>query len=541
MNERLERLASLHGVEPGYHDVFGKWHATPEACHRALLEAMGVDASGDLDATLEEEERAGWARMLPPVIVSRARQLRAGVRIQVPEPSLGRSLAWRVAEESGDYREERFDAFTLARHDEYRRGDLHVIAFALPLPTDLPEGYHRLAILEGGAVVDECPLIIAPERCHVPVEIANGARVWGAAAQLYGLRSERNAGIGDFTDLANCAALWGERGAALLGTNPLHATNPRDPANASPYSPSSRLFLNTLYIDVEAVEEFRELAAADARFATRWREECARLREAELVEYPRVAAAKKAMFEALYARFAAKHLAAGTRRAREFAHFRESRGPSLKRHALHEALSEFHALPWQSWPEEHRDPQGEGVRRFAAEHEGRVGLHEYLQWVADRQLAAAQAACREAGMGIGLYADLAVSIGNDGSEAWANQRLYALGVGVGAPPDEFNIQGQDWGLPPLVPRRLRESAYAPFIATLRANMARAGALRIDHVMGLARLYWVPRGMSPAAGAYVRYPLEDMLGIVALESQRHGCLVIGEDLGTVDDDFRGRMA
>jgi (1->4)-alpha-D-glucan 1-alpha-D-glucosylmutase len=541
VNPRLERLAALHGVEPGYHDVFGQWHATTEAAHRALLEAMGVETGGDLDAALEEEERARWAHVLPPAIVSRAAELRSGVRIQLPEASLGRSLAWRVAEEDGDYREERFDAFTLPRREEYRRGDVHAIAFGLALPSDISEGYHRLAILEGGAVVDECALIVVPERCYLPPSIANGARVWGAAAQLYGLRSDRNAGIGDFTDLGACAAFWGERGAALLAINPLHATGLRDPAAASPYSPSSRLFLNTLYIDVEAVEEFRELAAADAKFEAHWREECARLRESPLVEYPRVAAAKKAMFEALHARFATRHLPSGTRRAREFAHFRESRGPALRRHALHEALAEFHSLPWQSWPAEHRDPHGEAVRRFAVEHEDRVGLHEYLQWIADRQLAAAQSRCREAGMAIGLYTDLAISIGNDGSEAWANQRLYALGVGVGAPPDEFNIQGQDWGLPPLVPRRLREAGYTPFIATLRANMARSGALRIDHVMGLARLYWVPHGMSPASGGYVRYPIEDMLGIVALESQRHACLVIGEDLGTVDEEFRAKMA
>ena len=541
MTSRLEQLAALHGVEPGYHDVFGQWHATTEAAHRALLEAMGVDTGGDLDAALEEDARSRWSRVLPPVIVSQPRELRPGVRIQLPEASLGRSLAWRIAEEDGDYREERFDAFGLVRREEYRRGDLHAIAFALPLPTDVPEGYHRLAILEGGAVLDECALIVVPERCFLPPAIANGARVWGAAAQLYGLRSERNAGIGDFTDLANCATLWGERGASLVAINPLHATNLREPTAASPYSPSSRLFLNALYIDVEAVEEFRELASADAKFATHWHEESSRLREAALVEYPRVAAAKKAMFEVLYARFTAKHLANGTRRAREFAHFRDSRGPALRRHALHEALCEFHSQPWQAWPAEHRDPHGAAVRSFAAEHEDRIGLHEYLQWIADQQLAAAQSRCRELGMAIGLYTDLAISIGNDGSEAWANQRLYALDVGVGAPPDEFNIQGQDWGLPPLVPRRLREAGYAPFIATLRANMARAGALRIDHVMGLARLYWVPHGMSAAEGAYVRYPLEDMLGIVALESQRHGCLVIGEDLGTVDAEFRARVA
>jgi (1->4)-alpha-D-glucan 1-alpha-D-glucosylmutase len=193
------------------------------------------------------------------------------------------------------------------------------------------------------------------------------------------------------------------------------------------------------------------------------------------------------------------------------------RGQALRRHALHDALADHHAAPWRDWPKDHQDPASKAVRRFSEEHADRVGLHEYLQWIAHLQLAAAQARCLESGMTIGLYADLAISIAPDGSEAWANQKLYALGVHVGAPPDEFNAIGQDWGLPPLSPERLRDAAYAPLIATLRANMNHAGALRIDHVMGLARLWWVPAGMKAGEGAYVRYPVDDMLGIVALKA------------------------
>jgi (1->4)-alpha-D-glucan 1-alpha-D-glucosylmutase len=199
-----------------------------------------------------------------------------------------------------------------------------------------------------------------------------------------------------------------------------------------------------------------------------------------------------------------------------------------------------HGTPWRQWPAEFRDPSTEAVRRFAREHGLRVGLHEYLQWQADLQLARVEETCGDLGMAVGLYADLAISIGPDGSEAWANQHLYALGAAVGAPPDAFARRGQDWGLPPLDPTRLQEAAYAPFIATLRANMLRAGALRIDHVMGLARLWWVPAGAEPGEGAYVRYPLEDLLGIVALESHRQRCLVIGEDLGTVAEELRREL-
>ncbi len=529
MDAQLDKLASLCGIEPGYHDVFGRWQPASEEARRALLAAMDVDASTPeaVAAALEAREREQWARIVPPVTVLRAGRLGEGVRLHLPQASLARTLSWRLAEEGAVFREGRFDAG--ARE------------FTLPLPDDIALGYHRLAVLENGAVLGEGVLVVAPERCYLPPAIAEGARVWGTAVQLYGVRSQRNAGIGDFTDLRRIVEAWGERGAAIVGVNPLHALSLREPGHASPYSPSSRLFVNPLYIDIEAVEDFAEIAAADESFAARWKEEAARLREAPEVDYVHVTAAKRAMFEALYAHFAREHLAAATRRARAFARFLEARGAALGRHALHEALADFHSAAWRDWPEEHRDPDSESVRRFAQEHADRIGLHEYLQWQADLQLAHAQSRAREMGMSVGLYGDLAISIAADGSEAWANQKLYALGVSVGAPPDEFNRNGQDWGLPPLAPERLREHAYAPLIATLRANMARAGALRIDHVMGLARLYWVPHGTSATQGAYVRYPLDDMIGIVALESHRNRCLVIGEDLGTVSDELRHKLA
>jgi 4-alpha-glucanotransferase/(1->4)-alpha-D-glucan 1-alpha-D-glucosylmutase len=539
----LEQLARLHGIEPGYHDIWGNWRTASEETVRALLLAMGVDAH-DPQATgemLRAHDRAAWQRVVPTITVLPAQQLARGVRIHLSEASQRRPLSWRITEEGGQVREEGFTPLKLAIIEDHEADTGPVRAFTLPLPADLPEGYHRLAIFERESLLGSGTLAVAPQHCCLPPAIANGGRVWGAAVQLYGLRSSRNAGIGNFSELRGAAEAWGERGAGIIGTNPLHALSLRDPGHASPYSPSSRLFLNPLYIDIEAVPDFTELAAADPLLQARWREQCTGLRDAPEVDYARVAQAKRAMFERLYGNFRARHLAGASARARAFSQFREMRGQALRRHALHEALADHHGRPWQDWPQEHRDPSSPGVRRFCDEHLERVGLHEYLQWIAHLQLAAAQGRCREMGMPIGLYADLAISIAPDGSEAWANQRLYALGVHVGAPPDDFSPIGQDWGLPPLVPQRLREAAYAPLIATLRANMAHAGALRIDHVMGLARLWWVPAGMKAGEGAYVRYPLEDLLGIVALESHRNRCLVIGEDLGTVSDELRAKLA
>jgi (1->4)-alpha-D-glucan 1-alpha-D-glucosylmutase len=542
VSDRLQRLADLCGVERGYEDVFRKWHETPPAAMRAVLAAMGVKAGSDseIDASIAEAERDTRRRVVPPVTVLRAGTLRNGVRIHVPEGALARTLSWRIVEEDGELREERFDPLNLKAAGEFDLGDRRVHAFELPLPPDLREGYHRLSILESGAAIGEGALVVAPDACYVPPAIAAGARIWGATLQLYGLKSHHNAGIGDFTALRMAVEAWAERGGGIVGTNPLHTLSLRDPGTASPYSPGSRLFLNPIYIDVEAVEDFRELGERDAAFVRKWREQCDKLRAAAEVDYAEVAKAKRAILGKLYASFARRHVAKATRRARAFAQFRAVRGQALRRHAIHEALGEFHGGSWPQWPDDHRDPSSPAVHDFANEHSDDVAFHEYLQWLADAQLANAQSRAREAGMAVGLYADLAVSISGDGSEAWANQGVYALGVNVGAPPDEFNTKGQDWGLPPVSPRRLRECAYAPFVATLRANMARAGALRIDHVMGLERLYWIPRGASPAEGAYVRYPLEDLIGIVALESHRHRCMVIGEDLGTVADSFREKM-
>ena len=535
----LARLAGLCGIEEGYHDIWGAWRATAPETQRRLLETLGVDTN-DAAASARAVERGRWEHVVAPMTVVRRAALARGIRVQLPEAALARSLSWRLVEESGETHEERMDPLALERIEELARDDWRAIAFRLPLPAEVPDGYHRISIFAGASLLGEGLVALAPDRCYLPSVLTEGARLWGATVQLYGVRSSRNAGIGDFTDLRRCAEVWGERGAAIVGTNPLHALSLRDPGHASPYSPSSRLFLNPIYLDVEAIDDFAEIAAGDASFTTRWRAECEKLRAGDTVDHAGVARAKRAIFETLYGHFCRRHLQPGSPRARLFAQFRATRGQALRHHALHEALGEFHGAPWRAWPEEHRDPASEAVRRFARENAQRVGLHEYLQWQADVQLARAQERARDLGMAVGLYADLAISIGPDGSEAWANQHLYALGASVGAPPDAFATRGQDWGLPPLDPWRLRESAYAPLIATLRANMLRAGALRIDHVMGLARLWWIPAGSAPDEGAYVRYPLDDLLGIVALESQRARCLVVGEDLGTVAPELRREL-
>ncbi len=383
----------------------------------------------------------------------------------------------------------------------------------------------------------------SPERCHTPAAISSGRRLWGLTVQLYALRSQRNWGIGDFTDLARLVELTAAAGGDVIGLNPLHALFPDNPAHISPYSPSHRSFLNVLYIDVEAVPGFAACERARRRVAsTDFQKRLAALRAAEVVDYVGVARAKLGILRELFdhARANSGACLAG------FALWREAQGESLERHALFEALqAHFRAADeavwgWPAWPEAYRDPASPAVAAFAAEHATALDWHAWLQWLADEQLAAVAARAKELGMAIGLYRDLAVGASPGGSEVWQYQHIFADGASTGAPPDELNLLGQDWGLPPFVPHRLREADYAPFIEVLRANMRHAGALRIDHVMALMRLFWVPRDVPATEGAYVAYPFDDLLGLVARESAEARCLVIGEDLGTVPEGFRERL-
>jgi (1->4)-alpha-D-glucan 1-alpha-D-glucosylmutase len=372
--------------------------------------------------------------------------------------------------------------------------------------------------------------------------------VWGPTTQLYTVRSRRNWGIGDFTDLGALVEEFARRGADIVGVNPLHALFPNHPDLASPYSPSSRRFLNVQYLDPESIADFAECEEARSRVASpAFQERLAALRSKVQVDYVGVAAAKSEVLELLYAGFRSRHLTPGSTRGQAFRAFQTQGGRALRLHALYEALAEHfcNADPtiscWQQWPESYRHPGQPAVAQFECDHLERAEFYEYLQWNAAIQLEGVARKAQEAGMEVGLYADLAISAAPGGAEVWSGQDIYALHASVGCPPDPLGPTGQDWGLPPLVPHRLAEAAYEPFIQLLRVNMAQPGALRLDHVMGLRRLFWIPRGSRAADGAYLAYPFEDLLGILALESHRNRCLVIGEDLGTVSDEVRHAMA
>lgn len=536
----LDRLAELAGIEKEYWDIWANHHLIGPDAKRRILAALGF-ASHDDDALtrgINACDSEAWHAPLPPVVV-----LREGEPGVVPLTLAACAVPAKatviVLEESGAYHEFPFHFADAAVVETRRIDGREVRRYHLALPFALPAGYHglRLDTFDGGAA----RLIVAPPACYLPPGLAAGGKRWGVSAQLYALKRTGDGGIGDFTALAELIDVAHGLGAAMVGLNPLHALSLQHPEDASPYSPSSRLFLNPLYIDVTAIAEFARCTAAKALFESQ-RERLAALAAAPYVDYTGVAACKLAVLEALYADFAARKGAAAAARRQAFERFCTQHGDRLDRFALFEALSEHCAgAPWQHWPEPLRRPDSAEVGAFAAANAARIGFFKYLQWQADEQLAAAQARARAAGMSIGLYRDLAVGCARESGDAWGDQETIVQDAKIGCPPDPFNFLGQDWGVPPLHPQRLRQAAYEPFIAIIRANMRHAGALRIDHVMGLLHLFWIPADGKPAEGAYVAYPFEDLLAILALESHRNQCLVVGEDLGTVPMGFRERMA
>ncbi|GAB2613642.1 4-alpha-glucanotransferase [Streptomyces capparidis] len=497
----LAALAARHGVDVTYEPSPGEVVRVPEETVVAVLAALGVDASTPeaVAEALERYERQQAERLLPVCAVVRAGE---PLRLRLP-----RGARLRVEAEDG--------------------GELDP-GGALPL------GRHTLRARAGRAEAS-APLIVVPPRAP-----AVPRRSWGFLAQLYSVLSSRSWGMGDLGDLADLAA-WSGRslGAGFVQINPLHAALAAPPSDPSPYRPSSRRFPDPVYLRIEDVPEYAFLDPADRRRAQDLAERAARLRDAvlregALIDRDAVWALKREALELVH------RVPLSPGRAAAYHDFLAEQGQALDDHATWCVLAELHGPNWRTWPAAHRHPRSPAVARLRGELADRVDFHCRLAWLTDTQLAAAQRAAGQAGMPVGIVHDLAVGAHPDGSDAWALQEVLASGMSVGAPPDAFNARGQDWGLPPWRPDALAATAYAPYRGLLRGLLRHAGALRMDHVMGLFRLWWVPEGRPPTEGAYVRYDAEAMLGVLALEAHRAGAAVIGEDLGTVEDGVRERL-
>jgi len=502
----IEELARHLGIESRYVDFYGRAHTVSRTSLLALLEGMGYPVQDNVEAA---------------EVLGRLRETQKGLQSVYVTPSdlpvidVACRRSW-----------------SLERENSIIQGGAAAERIALGGP--LEPDYYDLTV-DG----ERTKVIAVPSGAYLP-PIFERQKAWGVAAQLYSLRSAANWGIGDFGDLRRLMQDAQAFGAATVAVNPLHQLHLTNPTSASPYSPNSRLFLNALYLDVPAAAASLGLQMAlNGSIAA---ESLERLRRAELVDYAGVAQLKLQALRALHAAFRKRQ---ETVPSTEFSAFLQSAGPSLRALAIYEALMEERksrdpsTYGWLQWPEEYRDPASPAVDEFARAHAENVEFYEFLQWLADKQLSDAVGLPHP--MPIGLYRDLAVGVDANSADVWADRAAYCLNVCVGAPPDPLNPRGQNWALPPLDPQVLRMRAYAPYIALLRANMRHAGALRIDHVMGLMRLFCIPAGSTPAEGTYLNYPFDEMLGILALESHRNRCMIVGEDLGTVPEGFRAKLA
>lgn len=398
-------------------------------------------------------------------------------------------------------------------------------------------GYHQLHIAN-----IELTLAVAPHQCYTPADASGktAPKLWGLATQLYALRRPGDGGIGDALALEHCVTQAANQGADAVAISPTHAMFSADPERYSPYSPSTRLLYNVLYSAAENL--FGEARVDEAQARNGLQAELRRLEANDFLDWPEAARAKLSWLRYLYDDFMAREDNAAQALRQDMQAFRRAGGDLLEDHCRFEALQrEIGPGDWREWPTELRDPASPELARFAQTRAHEIGFHAFLQWITADSLSRAQRAAREGGMTIGLIADLAVGADAGGSQTWSRQTDMLEGVSIGAPPDLFNGQGQDWGLAAFSPFGLKRSGFRSFIDMLRSAFAHAGGLRIDHILGLMRLWLVPHGASPTEGGYLSYPLEDMLRLVALESWRHRGIVIGEDLGTVAPGFRQRLA
>ncbi|ENM5750800.1 4-alpha-glucanotransferase [Vibrio mimicus] len=532
----LKQVAAMAKIADRYVSAWGSEAQVEDDTIRHLLASLGYDTSSD-EALLQSAEKKHKKDVVDPVLV-----VHQGAAIEVPL-YLGVSAResefdWRLQTEQGEVLEGYLQSQIV--RDERAEGGPLVFA----LPNDLPLGYHTLLIARKRRKAPyEMALIVTPQACYKQPALVQGKKLWGPSIQLYTLRTQHNWGMGDFGDLKQLVADIASRGGDFVGLNPIHALFPANPEGASPYSPSSRRWLNILYIDVSSVPEFALSAEAQQKVGSpEFQQRLQKVRDAHWVNYSEVAELKLSVLPLLFAEFKKRHLDKHSDRAHAFLNFVEEGGESLLHQAAFDALhAELHAQDasvwgWPVFPEKYRRFDSAAVQKFIDEQKDLVHLYMYLQWIADTQIHEAQSLAEEKGMAVGLYRDLAVGVADSGSETWADHGNLLQDVSIGAPPDVLGPLGQNWGLPPLNPQVLQATAYDAYIKLLRANMKHCGALRIDHVLGLLRLWWIPKGENATKGAYIYYPVKDMLAILALESHRHQCSVIGEDLGTVPDEI-----
>jgi len=530
LDPTLHELAEAFSIATEYWDWQGKHVTVPRHTIVAVLAALGVDGSTPeaAVAALEEQLWRPWTQMLPSFLALREHRT-ASVWVHVPH---GDPVEVWLELETGETRE---DLRQLENWTPPREIDGAWVGEAsFEIPDDLPLGYHTLRARSGDQV-GSMPVIITPAWLGFPARMG-ARRSWGWATQLYSVRSQQSWGIGDLTDLEDLA-VWSatEHRADFVLVNPLHAAEPRPPMEPSPYLPTSRRFVNPMYLRVERIPEYAMTTAQQRKKIDKLCVDLkVKLARSTAIDRNRSWKAKRKALKVVFS------VPRTPGRETSFIGYRSREGRGLQDFAVWSVLSEHYGPRFRDWPAELQDPRSPEVAAFAVEHAAQVDFWCWLQWQLDEQLASAQQAGLRAGMALGVMHDLAVGVSPHGADAWGLQDTYAAGITVGAPPDPYNQNGQDWSQPPWRPDQLAATAYAPFREMVSTILRHAGGIRVDHVIGLFRLWWIPQGGGPKEGTYVRYDHEAMIGILALEAHRAGALVVGEDLGTVEPWVRSYL-
>lgn len=548
----INELSELCGILSEYWDIFGKKHATSVGTKMAILRSMKLkvdSAEGVLDEINKRRWRE-WKRLIKPVHVISVNDQPFSLPVYLPSAE-GKDhvilLSWSVTDEAGNKESFTISGRDFAAEEEHWIDGRRYIKAAIPDQKTREIGYYEIAVecTYENVLFNECgkpltgraKLIIAPDACYIPPELETG-RTWGIAVNLYSISSARNWGIGDFTDLREIANLTAYLGGGYVGINPLHAIPNTKPFGTSPYSPVSRLYRNFIYLDIDDIPDVKESDDAMSIVqSAKFNREVEELREGEFIDYERVATLKEQALKPAFESFYEKHYRRNTGRAREFRRYLSENDYDLNMFASYMALSDFFGVQqWHNWPDEYHDPSGKEVGKFKKTHKKEMLFYKYIQWLIEGQLRKIAVLCKERRMPVGIYHDLAVGSAGGGSDIWSHQGLFAI-ADTGAPPDDFSPDGQNWGFPPMIPEKLEDAGYELFVKTVRSNMKYGGVLRIDHAFGLFRLFWIPSGMSPRDGAYVLYPSEDLIRIIALESMRNKVVIIAEDLGTSGENVR----
>jgi 4-alpha-glucanotransferase len=544
----LEQLVEYRGIESNYNDAWGRPTAIETATKNKLLLAMGyhVNEPDLLLKQVQDHSNKTWLSVLNPVQV-----LRIGEHLQIvvrlPIELVTDEYVAKIDTELGEVLQSRFVPIDGQLVNVVHIEEIEFQEYLIDIPIELPLGYHSLSLVIDDDVLGTMRLIIAPTACFKPETMAQGEKVWGLSVQLYCLRSENNWGVGDFSDLSFLVEKLAKQGAQFVGLNPIHALYPANPNICSPYGPSSRRWLNFIYIDVTALDGYQHSSTQAIVNDVDFQQKLQKSRDTDLVDYEVVTELKLTALKSVFEYQNSQYLSKNTKLNKVFKAFVAQGGDSLQTLAVYDTLQENLSAQdkpswgWPVFPKEFSDFHNPAVKIFTKKHAKRVKFFLWLQWQAAIGLEQANQVAQQNNMSIGLYSDLAVGVSEGSAEIWGNKELYCTDVSVGAPPDVLGPLGQNWGLPPMDPEKLYEQQYQPIIELFNANMRATGALRIDHVMALLRLWWVAKGDDAKEGGYVYYPVDDLLAILALESHRHKSLVIGEDLGTVPDEIRVKLA